>query len=48
MPDPLPLLERLIAIDSVNPDLSPGGPTPARTSPASFWARQNVPSATRR
>ncbi|SEG97942.1 acetylornithine deacetylase [Nonomuraea solani] len=23
--DPLPLLERLIAIDSVNPDLSPGG-----------------------
>ncbi|MFC5825096.1 M20/M25/M40 family metallo-hydrolase [Nonomuraea insulae] len=25
MPDPLPLLERLIAIDSVNPDLSPGG-----------------------
>ncbi|TYB54346.1 M20/M25/M40 family metallo-hydrolase [Nonomuraea sp. PA05] len=25
MPDPLPLLERLIAVDSVNPDLSPGG-----------------------
>ncbi|MEV1000101.1 ArgE/DapE family deacylase [Nonomuraea sp. NPDC050202] len=25
MPDPLPLLERLIAVDSVNPGLSPGG-----------------------
>ncbi|GAA4915470.1 acetylornithine deacetylase [Nonomuraea thailandensis] len=25
MPDPLPLLERLIALDSVNPGLSPGG-----------------------
>ncbi|MEV4085773.1 hypothetical protein AB0J43_36445, partial [Nonomuraea fuscirosea] len=23
--DPMPLLERLIAVDSVNPDLSPGG-----------------------